>query len=251
MKSLPSKKTKMKKKMKRNPSKWTSAHKVIMTRLYLRPEDGPVSKMGRRALIGLQDEGFAKIVSISEAYQDPEAGPEEGEVLLWDVKAKITPAGKLFMAQSGMLKEAKEQYGRVERAMRGKPVKTPSRNPGERQRNDYLGDAVALAKERKSKSKKVQRRRKGPPPLPVSVRAKKKPDALRAANPKTPEWQRLIRRCQKLWEHYSERPGKKRLQAVLDHLEKMKASSSKKVADERKRCLRSANLEAKRLKLKR
>lgn len=66
----------------------------------------------------------------------------------------------------------------------------------------------------------------------------------------TPEWERLVRRCQKLWDHYCERPGKKRLQDVLKHLEKMKASKSKKVLDERKRCLRVANKEAKRLRLK-
>jgi len=67
----------------------------------------------------------------------------------------------------------------------------------------------------------------------------------------TAPWQRQISKCQKLWDRYCERPGKKRLQDVFKHLEAMKASTSKKVADERKRCLRAANAEAKRLKLKR
>ena len=75
--------------------------------------------------------------------------------------------------------------------------------------------------------------------------AKKKP-----ARKKTPPWQLLINRCQKLWDHYCERPSKSRLKPVLEHLEKMKGSTSKKVADERKRCLRVANKEARRLKLK-
>jgi biotin operon repressor len=66
----------------------------------------------------------------------------------------------------------------------------------------------------------------------------------------TPEWRRLINRCQKLWESYCERPGKKRLRLVLAHLEKMKASTSAKVKAERRRCLRAAKAEAKKLKMK-
>ena len=58
-----------------------------------------------------------------------------------------------------------------------------------------------------------------------------------------------IAQCQKLWEHYCTRPGKKRLKAVLAHLEGMKASTSAKVKLERRRCLRAANQEAKELGL--
>jgi len=79
---------------------------------------------------------------------------------------------------------------------------------------------------------------------------KKKATKKKVARKKTPEWQRLINRCRKLWDHYCERPSKARLKPVLEHLEKMKASTSKKVADERKSCLRIANKEARRLKLK-
>jgi hypothetical protein len=80
--------------------------------------------------------------------------------------------------------------------------------------------------------------------------AKKKATKKKVARKKTPEWQRLINRCRKLWDHYCERPSKARLKPVLEHLEKMKASTSKKVADERKSCLRIANKEARSLKMK-
>ncbi len=79
---------------------------------------------------------------------------------------------------------------------------------------------------------------------------KKKKTKKKTARKVTPEWQRLIRRCQKLWDYYCERPGKKRLQDVLKHLEKMKASTSEKVLEERKICLQVAKSEAKRLKMK-
>jgi hypothetical protein len=79
---------------------------------------------------------------------------------------------------------------------------------------------------------------------------KKKSAKKKVARKSKPEWQRLIDRCRKLWDHYCERPSKKRLKPVIDHLEKMKASTSKKVVDERKSCLRIANKEARRLKMK-
>ncbi len=79
---------------------------------------------------------------------------------------------------------------------------------------------------------------------------RRNPTKKKAARKKTPPYQLLINRCQKLWDHYCERPSKSRLKPVLEHLEKMKASTSKKVADERKRCLRVANKEARRLKMK-
>ncbi len=83
--------------------------------------------------------------------------------------------------------------------------------------------------------------------------AKGRPKHPTAGNPKrksTPAWQRLIRRCQKLWEHYCERPSKKRLEDVIKHVETMKKSTSKKVLDERNVCLRAVNKEKKRWKLK-
>lgn len=54
-----------------------------------------------------------------------------------------------------------------------------------------------------------------------------------------PEWQRLIARCQKLWEAYDKAPTKKRLEAFGAHLEKMKASKSIKVKAERTRGARA------------
>jgi hypothetical protein len=79
---------------------------------------------------------------------------------------------------------------------------------------------------------------------------KKKVSRKNPSRKKTPEWQLLCNRCAKLWDHYCERPSKARLKPVLAHLEKMKGSTSKRVADERKACLRVANKEARRLKMK-
>ena len=81
--------------------------------------------------------------------------------------------------------------------------------------------------------------------------AKKKASKKKIARKKTPPYQLLINRCQKLWTSYCDRPSKKRLEALYMHLDKMKASTSKKVATERSRCLRAANAEAKKLKYKR
>ena len=121
--------------------------------------------------------------------------------------------------------------------------------------NPYLGDAVKRAKKKKSEAAK--RKRRTPPPLPASARRRSKPKSshtVAATNPKprkkTPPSTRLINRCQKLWDAYCEKPTKKNLRAVLEHLEKMKESKSKKVKGERARCLRVANKEAKRLKMK-
>jgi len=86
---------------------------------------------------------------------------------------------------------------------------------------------------------------------PSKKKAKKKRKVTKTAVRKvTPEWQRLTRRCQKLWDHYCERPGKTRLKDVFKHLEKMEGHASKKVKEERSRCMRAAKAEAKRLKMK-
>lgn len=72
----------------------------------------------------------------------------------------------------------------------------------------------------------------------------------KTAKRKGPTALSLIGNCQRKWESYRVKPSKKRLQIVFDHLEKMKSSKSKNVKSERSRCLRAANLEAKRLKMK-
>ena len=126
--------------------------------------------------------------------------------------------------------------------------------------NPYLGDAVARAKAKKKPAAK-KKRRSTPPPLPAHARKQSKGHSVRVANPKKkttrktkPGWKILTDRCQKLWETYCDKPTKKNLRLVFDHLEKMKASTkyetSKKVRDERAACLRAANREAKRLKMK-
>ncbi len=74
-----------------------------------------------------------------------------------------------------------------------------------------------------------------------------RPRELRRGNPrrKVSSAQTLIRECQRLWEHYCERPGKTRLRAVAKHCEAMKASTAKSVKAERTRCMRSVRAEAK------
>lgn len=62
----------------------------------------------------------------------------------------------------------------------------------------------------------------------------------------TPEWKRLIERCQRLWEAYDKAPTKKRLEAFGAHIEKMKASKSAKVKAERTRAVRAFREEWKR-----
>lgn len=85
----------------------------------------------------------------------------------------------------------------------------------------------------------------------MQANPKRKVTKKKAVRKKTPPYQLLINRCQKLWTHYCERPSKKRLEALYVHLDKMKASTSQKAKAERSRCLRAANAEAKRLKYKR
>jgi hypothetical protein len=103
---------------------------------------------------------------------------------------------------------------------------------------------------------KTIRWRKNPPKKKVAKKkatkkkATKKKATKKKAARKTPPYQLLINRCRKLWDHYCERPSKKRLKEVLEHLEEMKASTSKKVKEERSACLRIANKEARRLGMK-
>ncbi len=80
------------------------------------------------------------------------------------------------------------------------------------------------------------------PKLPTRSSSKKYAPIRRArSNPLPPP----VIQCQSLWEGYCDRPSKKRLKEVFVHLETMKGSRSKKVQEERRRCLRVANLEAK------
>ena len=78
-----------------------------------------------------------------------------------------------------------------------------------------------------------------------------KKTAKKATRKATPKYQLLINRCHKLWDVYCTKQTKKALKDIFAHLEKMKASTSEKVKKERARCLRAANKEAKRIKLKR
>lgn len=69
-------------------------------------------------------------------------------------------------------------------------------------------------------------------------------------NSKKPQWKAMCDKCEKLWDHYCERPSKVRLKKVMDHLDKMKTSTSNRVKEERAQCLRVATKEARRLGMK-
>lgn len=122
---------------------------------------------------------------------------------------------------AGYHKDAKGQW---------QPPKKKNPSPKEKERRRQR-------KEREEKKKAAKRKE----------RARERRRHFRGKNPSAPkrkttsEPDRLIRKCQKLWEHYCERPAKKRLKEVFDHLEKMKESKSKRVKEERSRCLRVAN----------
>ena len=76
--------------------------------------------------------------------------------------------------------------------------------------------------------------------------------SLRVSNPskKKPAARDLIKKCRSLWDKYCDKPNKTNLRAVMKHLDAMKESDAKTVASERKKCMRCANQEAKRLGLK-
>lgn len=60
----------------------------------------------------------------------------------------------------------------------------------------------------------------------------------------------LILRCRSLWDAYCSKLTKKALKNVMDHLEKMRESTSKRVIAERSKCLRAAKKEAQRIGVK-
>lgn len=122
-----------------------------------------------------------------------------------------------------LTKAREDAPGKVKQIYGPKP--NPSTNP-------HLKDVVGRAKKKKSHKTMVSNPRK------------------KKTSRKGPSAKSLISKCQKLWDSYCERPSKKRLREVLEHLEKMKSSSAKTVKEERARCLRAANKEAKRLKMK-
>jgi len=80
--------------------------------------------------------------------------------------------------------------------------------------------------------------------------AKKKTTKKKATRAKCPPAATLVKKCRKLWESYCERPSKTRLKTVFEHLDLMKQSKAKSCKEERARCLRAANKEAKRLGMK-
>ncbi len=104
--------------------------------------------------------------------------------------------------------------------------------PEEKEKRRRRGVKKEKRKAKKAKERGYEIRR--------AKKTKRNPDSAKS----------LISKCQKLWDHYCERPGKTRLQAVFKHLEKMEKSTAKTVKAELRRCKRSARAEAKRLGMK-
>ena len=93
--------------------------------------------------------------------------------------------------------------------------------------------------------RKEAERGRGPQANPGRRKKVKKVAKKRSSKTKPPTARELVKQCRDLWTHYCERPNKTRLRPVIKHLETMKASSAKTVKEERARCLRAANKEAK------
>jgi len=92
--------------------------------------------------------------------------------------------------------------------------------------------------------------KKNPTKASKKKAAKKKVAKKKVTRAKCPPAATLVKKCRKLWESYCERPSKTRLKTVFEHLELMKQSKAKSCKEERARCLRAANKEAKRLGMK-
>lgn len=105
---------------------------------------------------------------------------------------------------------------------------------------------------RKSPARKKSAKAKGAAKVKPKSKKPNPPRRRPSGNPRksTPEWKKLCDRCQNLWDAYCERPTRKRLREIFAHLDKMAKSPSKKVKDERARCLRAANKEANRLRMR-
>lgn len=109
-------------------------HALILGRLYTRPEDGPTWPLGLDALRGLEGAGLARIDYLSEAYQDPKAGPDEGDVPIYDVRAHITDKGRRFYEEGGLEVRERQTASRVEKAVRTGRAPSRKKNPRKRQR---------------------------------------------------------------------------------------------------------------------
>jgi len=184
--------------------------------------------------------GPDQIESIVERLRRHEKGKAHGHVKKMKVKYIVVGRGRSqrFGSESALLAKYKKVGTRpakiagrpVKKELAGQPELEGLIGPmwdGDRVRYETQEAYDAMSNPKKSKAKK-------------KVASKKKAPAAKA----------LINKCRKLWDHYCERPSKKRLKEVLEHLEKMKASSAKSVKEERSRCLRVANKEARRLGMK-
>ncbi len=227
----------------------------------------------------LERRGLLKIGPRRGPYQDPGATPEEGYLPQYDVEwIELTKKGYEFAKEYGLDHVAKQRWdkalhgavkaGELPRSVLRGGAKRPSSNPG---------DVIPFlkAKQKKHKGWTIEPQRLDdswmymahrPDDLPLEgydfetaqdavqdakalIDAISKKRFARGLKPEGNPAADLIAECQKLWEHYCARPGKKRLREVFAHLETMKSSKSAKVKLERRRCLRAANQEAKGLGL--
>lgn len=97
--------------------------------------------------------------------------------------------------------------------------------------------------ERYAAEKKAMRSR-----VSSSMKVYEEHGAVRGSKPTA---RSLIKGCRDAWTYYCDRPNKTRLRAVFKHLDAMKGSEAKTVKEERRKCLRAANAEAKRLGIER
>ena len=108
----------------------TSVGGTILGRLYEGPEDGNTWPRGLKEHEELERRGLIKIDFVGKAYQDPDAGPDEGEVLLIPIKAHITRKGLRFFEESGLKKIRDSEIDRMVKKLRGGAVdKLPPKNP--------------------------------------------------------------------------------------------------------------------------
>lgn len=221
----------------------------------------PVRAFSLETQIKRQRQSRAKKAAIGMTSQSKVYGDVKRKSLAAKLR-KINPGHPEWKERFSTLDDLAKNYENARKrwiSVSSKPSSSSASLARAQKRMDAAEDKLILYSEMVSLSprdlKRYLEKRRGKPSTksramsnPKKKKAKKK--AAKKKRAKTSEPDRLIRRCQKLWDHYCERPGKSRLKEVIKHLERMEGHASKKVKEERARCMRAAKAEAKKLKLK-
>jgi len=111
-------------------SNWNLAHLLLLQRLVIKKgkADERLTKKSKKALNDLHRLGLVEVISISGPYQDPEAGPEEGELLMWDASIRLTPEGREYVKSHKIMEMAEAMSARAIAGMRGRKKKA-KKNP--------------------------------------------------------------------------------------------------------------------------